>query len=442
MRLFRFTKEAFVMANPYRDIFKAPGTLGFSAAGFIARLPWAMVTLGVVTMLSQARGEYALAGSVAATFALANALIAPQISRLVDRYGQSRVAVPASALAIAALAALMLASRYRAPDWTLFLFAALAGFMPSLGAMVRARWTEIYRGRTELRTAFAFESVVDEAIYIVGPIVAIGLSVSLFPEAGPLAATLLFATGITLFLIQKATEPPVHAPVASGDGHSVIRLGPMRLIAFIMVAIGAIFGTAEVATVAFAEEQGQKALASLVLASYAAGSLIVGLYFGTLRLRLSLAGQLLLAVGLAAVTTLPLLAIGDLGALALVLFLAGASVSPTIIVAMALIERIVPASKLTEGITWAMTGIGIGMAAGSSSSGWLIDAFGARSGFWVSVASGAIALAAALLGYRSLLRQARMPEPGEAVAGPREEPRRQPELKTPRRSTSASASSV
>ena len=45
------------MTNPYRDIFRAPGALAFSAAGFVARLPWAMVTLGIVTMLSQARGE-------------------------------------------------------------------------------------------------------------------------------------------------------------------------------------------------------------------------------------------------------------------------------------------------------------------------------------------------------------------------------------------------
>lgn len=398
------------MTNPYRDIFRAPGALAFSAAGFVARLPWAMVTLGIVTMLSQARGEYGLAGSVAATFALANALIAPQISRLVDRLGQSRVVVPASLLSIAALAALMLATRYRAPDWSLFLFAGLAGFMPSIGAMVRARWTALYRDRAELRMAFAFESVVDEVIYIVGPIVAIGLSVALFPEAGPLAATLLLAAGVTLFIVQKATEPPVHPREASGEGRSVIRLGPMQLVTFVMVAIGAIFGTAEVATVAFAEEQGQKGLASLVLASYAAGSLIVGLYFGTLRLRTSLAGQLLLAVGLAAVTTPPLLVIGNLGALALVLFLAGASVSPTIIVAMGLIERIVPPSKLTEGITWAMTGIGIGMAAGSSASGWLIDAFGARSGFWVSIVAGGVALATVLLGYRSLRSGSPAPE--------------------------------
>ena len=97
------------MPNPYREIFRAPGSVGFSAAGFIARMPFSMVTIGIVTMLSQARGEYWLAGGVAATFALANALIAPQISRLVDRHGQSRVLVPATLGTLLALAGLMLA---------------------------------------------------------------------------------------------------------------------------------------------------------------------------------------------------------------------------------------------------------------------------------------------------------------------------------------------
>jgi hypothetical protein len=46
------------MPSPYREIFKAPGTKGFSAAGFVARLPIAMATIGIVAMLSQTHGEY------------------------------------------------------------------------------------------------------------------------------------------------------------------------------------------------------------------------------------------------------------------------------------------------------------------------------------------------------------------------------------------------
>ncbi len=108
------------MANPYRKIFQAPGTLGFAAAGFVARLPIAMAPIGLVAMLSQTRGEYWLAGAVSATFALTNALLAPQISRLVDRLGQTRVLVPATLVSVLAFAVLIMAAHRDWPVWTLF----------------------------------------------------------------------------------------------------------------------------------------------------------------------------------------------------------------------------------------------------------------------------------------------------------------------------------
>jgi MFS family permease len=89
------------MANPYKEIFSVPGTKGFSAAGFLARLP--------IAMASQTRGEYWLAGAVSATFALTNALISPQVSRLVDRYGQAAVLTPATIVAVIAFLALIVA---------------------------------------------------------------------------------------------------------------------------------------------------------------------------------------------------------------------------------------------------------------------------------------------------------------------------------------------
>lgn len=390
------------MHNPYAEIFRAPGAKAFSAAGFVARLPLTMMTLGIVTMLSETHGEYWLAGAVAATFALANALIAPQVSRLVDRYGQRRVVLPATAITVAALAGLMLSTHYAAPNWTLFLFAALAGVMPSMSALVRARWTEIHRGTPKLHTAFAFESVADEVLFMTGPVIAIGLSVMVFPEAGPLVATLALAVGNVLFAAQRSTEPPIR-PVEKDGGGSIIRLGALQVLVLTLIAIGAIFGTAEVTAVAFAEAQGNKAAGSLALSSYAAGSLVAGLAFGALKLKLPLARQLLATIALAALTTLPLLAVDGILALSVVFFVAGVAVSPTVITSMALVERLVPPSKLTEGMTWAITGISIGLALGSSTSGWVIDTFGAASGFWVSIGAGVTALLITLAGQRVLL---------------------------------------
>ena len=114
------------MPNPYSEIFRAPGAKGFAAAGFLARMPMAMAPIGIVAMLSQAHGEYWLAGAVSATYALTNALLAPQISRLVDRVGQTRVLLPTTLIAVVAFSLLMFAVNQDWPIWTLYVTAFVA----------------------------------------------------------------------------------------------------------------------------------------------------------------------------------------------------------------------------------------------------------------------------------------------------------------------------
>ncbi|ATQ44000.1 MFS transporter [Caulobacter mirabilis] len=389
------------MGNPYREIFRAPGTRGFAAAGFVARLPIAMAPIGIVTMLSQTHGQYWLAGAVAATFTLANAFAAPQISRLVDRFGQSRLLAPTAAVAVLAFAALILAARLHWPAWTLFASALLAAAMPSIPAMVRARWTEIFRDRPELNTAFAFESAADELVYIAGASLSVGLSVALFPEAGLVASTLFLALGMTAFVAQRATEPKVREAGAVARA-SAIRLRPVQMITAALIFVGAIFATAEVTTVALTRELGQPDAATLVIGVYAIGSFVVGLIVGALNLRAPLHRQLLTALGVLLLTTLPLLLVGSVPALVGAIFLSGVAISPTFITAFGLIERRVPPEVLTEGVTWVMTGIGIGMALGAFVTGWVVDTYGPRSGFWVSAAAATTALAIVALGQRVL----------------------------------------
>lgn len=63
--------------------------------------------------------------------------------------------------------------------------------------------------------------------------------------------------------------------------------------------------------------------------------------------------------------------------------------------------RLVPRSRLTEGLAWMGTGLGIGVAVGSSVAGPLIDGHGYAAGF-ASVA--AFGCAAALIAVGSLAR--------------------------------------
>jgi len=393
--------------SPYRALFAAPGSKGFSAAGFLGRMPLSMMGIGVVTMISQINGRYGLAGALSATIALAAAAIGPRISRWVDQYGQRRVLRPATLVALTAAAGLLLAARFEWPDWVLFVCAAGIGSVPSLGAMVRARWAAVYRGTPQLHTAYSLESVVDEVCFIFGPIISIGLSTAWFPEAGPLLAACFLAVGVFWLTAQRATEPAPH-PRARGDegGGSALRTAGLQVLVATFVATGAIFGAVDVVTVAFADEQGHKGGASVVLALYAAGSCAAGVVFGLLRFRGAPERRWLLGICAMAVSMIPLLLVGNLPLLAVALFLAGLSIAPTMITTMSLIEEHVPRAKLTEGMTWVSTGLAVGVALGSSVAGWVIDAAGARAGYGVPVVSGAVAVAVGFLGYRRLSRPA------------------------------------
>jgi MFS family permease len=141
---------------------------------------------------------------------------------------------------------------------------------------------------------------------------------------------------------------------------------------------------------------------SFVIGVYAIGSFVVGLVLGALNLRTPLQKQLLIAVSVLAVTALPLLIAGTVPLLALAVFVSGIAISPTFITAFGLIERRVPESMLTEGVTWVMTGIGIGMALGAFLAGWVVDNFGAQNGFWLSVAAGAAVVVTIGLGQKTL----------------------------------------
>jgi MFS family permease len=88
-------------------------------------------------------------------------------------------------------------------------------------------------------------------------------------------------------------------------------------------------------------------------------------------------------------------------------------VSPTFITAYGLVGQRVPPAVLTEGVTWVGTGIGIGMAAGAFVSGWVVDTYGARNGFWVSAAAATIAALVIALGQQKL-----SPAPPRAFTSP------------------------
>src|SRR5690606_24026061 len=121
---------------------------------------------------------------------------------------------------------------------------------------------------------------LDEVIFIVGPVLATALATTINPAAGVIVPVFASLIGGLWFLSQKATEPPPAPKDAPRVRGSVLRSPGMVAPVIIFAAVGTIFGAMDVATVAFAEEQGSKGAAGAVLASFAFGSMLSGLGYG------------------------------------------------------------------------------------------------------------------------------------------------------------------
>ena len=400
------------MFSPYRRVLALPGALAFSASGLVARLPISMVSLGIVLLVSTRTGSYSLAGTVSAAFVVTNAFFAILQARLIDRRGQGRVLPWAVSGFASGLALCMLAVELGLPSPWPQVFAALSGAtMPQVGSCVRARWSYLVSDKADLRTAFAFEAVADETVFILGPTLVILLATAVHPLAGLTFAIMAALAGTAVFVSLRATEPPLLRRHESGRAAM-----PWAVLAPLTVCaggMGVLFGGLEVATVAFSEEAGAKGLSGLMLAVLALGSLLSGLVTGAVRLRADSATRFrwgLLSLGLLMV---PLPFVQGFVALAGVMFLAGLAVSPTLIASVAWIEEIVPADRLTESLTVFTTGLSAGMAPGAALVGVVVDNYGASESYAVCAVAG---LTAAMVAFVTARVVSERPSPSGSSA--------------------------
>lgn len=393
------------MANPYREILRIPGTVAFSVAGLLARFPVAMVGIGIVMMLSAMRGSYALAGSVSATFVIAQAIGAPQLARLVDRRGQAKVMVPAISVSAVGLVALVVAAVTEAPTWTLFAAAVVAGAtVGSMGALVRARWSAVVHTPRDLHRAYSLESALDESTFVLGPVVATTLATTVAPWSAVATALVLMLMGGYLFLGQRSTEP---VPVVVVEKHakgSVMRSGAMIGLVAVFMCVGGIFGATDVSVVAFTAEHGRPEMAGVLLGIFSAGSMIAGLLYGAKLWTGPAWRRFVVGVAVLAVGSSLFLLVSSMAVMAAVMFVTGFAISPTIINGNALVHQTVHQTRLTEGLTWLSTGVNFGVSIGSSVGGAFIDAQGSRGGFLFVVGSGVLAVVVSVLASPALRR--------------------------------------
>ncbi|MET7615933.1 MFS transporter [Streptomyces sp. NPDC005408] len=389
----------------YGQLLRTPGAWTFLLPGFLARQPFAMLTIGIVLLVQHTTGSYGSAGAVAAFTGVSMALFAPQSGKLADRFGQRAVLLPGVLVHAASVSALTVLALSGAPLWALFVAAVPTGAsVPQIGPMVRARWAAKLEGSPLMTTAAAFESVTDEFTFVVGPVLATALSTGVHPAAGLIAEATLTLAGGLFFAAQSRTQPqPSRAAGHARVEHaSALSIPGVRVLAVAFLGIGSVFGGMQVSLTAFSEEIGNPGVNGLLYGIFAAGNMLAGIACGAIAWKsgprrlmvLGYAGLTLTASALWATHSVALLA--GLG------LLVGLCIAPALISGYTLVESLVPASARTEAFTWLTGAVALGQAAAVTVAGRLADENGASAGFVVPLVGTALALVT-LLALRSRL---------------------------------------
>ena len=368
----------------YRELFGNQYAASLLAWSIVARLPMGMAALALVLLVRGTGAGYGKAGLVAAAFAIAVAIGAPYGGRQVDRRGARLVLRRRLVLFPTLFGLVAVLGETGAPIAAIAVAAAAAGLtVAPVSSVMRSIWPTV-AGADGARTAYALDAALQEVIFVGGPLLVAVLAV-IDPVAAVAGAAVLAAVGTYAF----SRLPPVREAGPAEHRHSA-RFGALsavgvRTIALLSLWLGLGFGAVQIAAPAFAEAQGNRALAGVALAGFSAGSLVGGLIAG---LRPSSDERRRIIFGTVVLTLLmglPLAA-RSVGSMALLLFFAGLPIAPVVAAMYGQIGRVAAAGSVAEAFSWFGTAVSIGIAGGSVAGGWLIDSHGWRAAVLLGIA--------------------------------------------------------
>jgi MFS family permease len=400
------------MFSAYTTLFRIPGAMKFSVSALIGRMPISMDSLALIFIVVAVSDSYALAGALSAVASITISIATPFWSRLADRIGQRKMLLRVVPLKILGLSLFIALVMNEAPVWTWFVSIILAELAAiNTGGLVRRRWLHVLSpdksttaedetDKHVINTAYSYEALMDEIVFIVGPITATACATSIAPAAGLIAGMILMSIGLPLFAIQRATEPPP-SPVRVKDPHPpVIGIPIVQAIALATTFTGGFFGAIAITVVGFAESEGQKSYSGLLLGLWASGSAVMAIINGLIKWKTSYTGRFLIFLTALTIFSIPFIFVDSILGLAIALFFNGFAIAPLIVNAYGIVQEAVPSEQITESFTWVVAGMPLGGAIASALGGWVIDTYGAQSALWVPLGFMCAALLATLPYFR------------------------------------------
>lgn len=394
----------------YVAFVRQPDVAKLLLVALVSRMPIGMVGFSMLMFMRDTLGNFAQAGAAVGANFITMAAAAPIVGRIIDRHGPRRLMYVTGIVQPLALIATLYAAKLHVAQPLLLLCAGLSGaFASPITTVTRTTWRHRFDREEDRRTAFALDSVLIEINFTVGPAIIAALLATV-------SATFAFAFAIAVVFVSFVVfmaSPALRYFKHSGkvDRHLLGPLvdGRLRLVLAVTFGLTVSFGFLEVGYPAYATALGMPAVAGVLLGLNSLGSAVGGAIYGGIHPKMSIERQFATAMAVMSVPLLLHALVTPVAAFAVVAFLAGALIAPSVASQSVLVSRLAPVHYATEAFTWSSTfivsGLGVGMALG----GAFAEAAGPRPLFAV-----ASALAASMALLALLINAPRAPEAARA----------------------------
>jgi len=398
--------------SAYRAALTAPGAAAPACFSAVGRLPVAMYALATLLYVQGATGSFASAGLVSAGSLVGVAVGSVVQGRLVDRLGPTRPLLAVAVLFAGAAAALIAAVERGAPLVLVVGAAAVAGAVqPALPGSSRALWSRLVPPGPLRSVAYNYEAISMEVFFILGPALAALLAAAPWPGLGLVVAataTVVGTTGFALTAAVRATRPTVRAGSRGLVG--VLARPGVLTVALAGLGFGLVVGGVEVGVPAVAAEAGSRILGGILISAWSVVSVLAGLLYALRPWPRPLHLRLPVLVGIFGLLVAAMAAAGSsLVGLTIVMLLAGTVITPQVTAQSLALEVATPAGMATEAFGWVITAITLGVAAGQSVTGWLVERSGPSAAFLAGGLAGVL-LALILWVRRNTLAPAPRPQ--------------------------------
>jgi MFS family permease len=373
------------------------------ATSILARLPLAMLSIGLLVHAQHLTGSFAAAGLVTGVYAIALGVGGPLLGALVDRRGQTSVLLVSAVVAMSLLVAIAVQPVHTSLPVLVALAAGIGLSEPPVGACLRTQLPALLRDPSQIRAAYALEASVVELTFIFGPplVLCVGALSSTGAALAAGGVVLLLATAAFAAQPASRSRRPANTPRHLRRGS--LGTPAMRTLMLVLIPVGVLLGADEVAVVAAARALNSTAAAAPLLAVWGAGSFAGGLLAARLGGGARTATGLGLVLGALTGGHLALVpAAGSVPVLGGVLLLAGATIAPTEAAIYAMVDHASPVETMTEAFAWLATAMAVGGALGAAGAGQLVDRAGPTAGFAFAGAAGAFAVLLTLLRSRTI----------------------------------------